>query len=131
MGRTREGGLEHKRRRKCCCERLEMQPQKLLLRVYGRKREGQWTLMCLDFTLAVQAETLEKAQAKLSEQIIEYVNEATVGQDAQHAPYLLRRSAPLRYWLSYYLFSWLSKIRHATRSHLATERALPVVLAGA
>ena len=35
----------------------------LVLRVYGERSNGQWSLICLDFNLAVQADTLPQASA--------------------------------------------------------------------
>ncbi len=74
------------------------------IRIYGERSNGQWTLVCLDFSLAVQDETLSAAKSKLGRQIESYVKEATEGIDSKHRDYLLSRGAPLHYWAKFYVF---------------------------
>jgi predicted RNase H-like HicB family nuclease len=104
-----------------------MRPNDLLLHVYGECQDGQWTLMCLDFTLAVQGDSLAEAEQLLKEQIEMYVREATIGQDAEHAEVLLKRKAPLKYWLKYYLFRTKETITHRRDSHIAKSSSIPMV----
>lgn len=81
-----------------------MKTSRLLLRIYGEKMEGQWSLINLEFSLAAQADTLEEAQRILQSQIKEYVHDALVGQDRAYAgQLLLERRAPMKYWLKYWL----------------------------
>ena len=82
-----------------------MRASKLILRCYAELSESQWQAFCLDFSLAAQADTFEEARAKLDAQIREYVCDALTGQDKEHAPYLMRRRAPLRFWVKYWLAS--------------------------
>lgn len=80
-----------------------------MLLCYGEKDGGQWSLICLDYSLAAQAETFEDAHKKLTDMIADYVAEA-LGPDKEHADYLLKnRKAPLRFWLKYYLAFLMSK----------------------
>lgn len=104
-----------------------MKPNSLLLHVYGERKKGQWTLMCLDFSLAVQSDNLVDAERLLKEQIEMYLRDATVGQDAEHAEILLKRRAPLKYWLMYYLFRFRQSITHRRNSHVAKSRPIPMV----
>lgn len=108
-----------------------MKPNNLLLRIYGERTAGQWTLMCLDFSLAVQSENLDDAKRRLAEQISMYVRDATVGEDAQHAGILLKRRAPLSYWIKFYWFLVRQHIVRRRSSHLAENSALPLVPAAA
>lgn len=108
-----------------------MKAEKLLLRVYGERQDGQWTLLCLDFSLAAQSESLEEAQRLLSEQIAHYVSDATVGVDKEHAEHLLTRRAPLKYWLKFYWQAFWSHIDGQARSRRAVRTAIPLVPAGA
>lgn len=80
-----------------------MRASKLILRCYAELSEGQWQAFCLDFSLAAQADTFEEARAKLDEQIREYVCDALTGQDKEHATYLMRRRAPVLFWVKYWL----------------------------
>jgi hypothetical protein len=79
---------------------------------YAQFDGNQWSAVCLDFTLAAQADTLELAKQKLSLQIDEYIEEAlTIDQD--HARELLSRSAPFSEWAKYYLSYCLLPIQKA------------------
>lgn len=80
-----------------------MKPDCLLLRVYGEKSEGQWSLINLEFSLAAQADTFEEAKAILESQIREYVNDALTGEDRDHAFVLLHRRAPFKYFVKFWL----------------------------
>ena len=108
-----------------------MKTKNLFVRVYGERQHDQWTLMCLDFSLAVQAETLPDAKAKLDQQIRMYLVDALVGQDREHAEDLLCRRAPLQYWLKFYWHYTMMKFREARRTRLAERETLPMVPAAA
>ena len=82
----------------------------LTLRCMGTKDGGQWSLMCLDLCLAVQADSFEEAKKKLERQICEYVTDALVGEDKDYADQLMSRRAPAQYWAQYYLYKTLNKI---------------------
>jgi hypothetical protein len=109
-----------------------MKPSKLLLRIYGECRDQQWTLLCLDYSLAAQADTLQEARKLLSQQIVHYIADATVGQDRDHADVLLRRPAPLKYWLKFYYQRARARVlHHPLRTRRAEFRAVPLVPVGA
>jgi hypothetical protein len=74
----------------------------LILRCLGQRDGDQWVIVCLDFDLAAQAETFERARDLLENQIKCYVRDAMVGQDREHADYLLFRRAPMALWFKYY-----------------------------
>lgn len=97
-----------------------MKANRLLLKIYGEQNEGQWSLMCLDFSLAAQAETLEEAQVLLQSQIKEYLIEALEGQDRAFAPSLLSRRAPAKYWLKWW---WGVAQRKLLKQHNAQQKA--------
>ena len=103
------------------------------VRIYGERHDGQWSLICLNFSLAVQDESLEEAKAKLNSQIASYVKAATVGVDSAHADYLLSRSAPLKYWAKFYLFGAVQAIQNRQKStaHIAARRPMSAMLAAA
>lgn len=104
----------------------------LLLRVYGERHDGQWVLMCLDFSLCVQADSMKEAQSKLREQIIMYIKDATAGPDQEHASMLLRRRAPLKFWIKFYWFRFISQMRgNRKSSHTAALKPMPLVPAAA
>ena len=51
----------------------------------------------------LRADTLAEARFKLNEEIVEYVNAATIGHDAKFFEQLIPRKAPWSAWIKYYL----------------------------
>lgn len=96
-----------------------MRPRQLLLRCYAERNGDLWVAYCLDFTLACQGDTLKEVKAKLDAQIRDYVYDALVGEDREHAEYLLTRRAPARYWLTYWYIRAVGVIARAL--HLARQ----------
>lgn len=90
----------------------------LLVSCYFEERGDRWIGYCLDYSLVTQAASLSEAHDKLMAQIDEYVADALVGEDKQHAAYLLRRSAPAKYWLKFY---WTMLRQHL--NHMAQVSA--------
>lgn len=107
-----------------------MKANQLTLRCFGEKKDGQWTLVCIDLCLAVQATSIEKAKAKLESQIKEYIYDALVGEDKDHAESLLNRKAPLSLVVKYYrntLFVGLSKLTQKVKlRRLSFTETLPL-----
>jgi hypothetical protein len=82
------------------------------LRCYAeREAPCVWVALCLDFDLAAQGETFADARARLDAMINDYVEDALTGEDRAHARSLLNRRAPWRYWLRYYWFALVQKVR--------------------
>ncbi|WP_405126776.1 hypothetical protein [Ralstonia pseudosolanacearum] len=105
-----------------------MKASGLLLKVYGERENDQWTFVCLDFSLAAQGSTINEARQKLEEQIFEYIREATVGEDKEHAATLLRRRAPLKYYAKWYLGMTLLRLFGRKSSHeQAFRESVPMV----
>ena len=104
-----------------------MKNQNHILHFYGELRDKQWTVMCLNFTLAVQAETLPEAKIKIEEQVDLYLKEALDGQDCEYAYELLNRSAPFKYWAKYYWHRSLNAVfkanKYITENHSRTFAA--------
>ncbi len=89
-----------------------MKPNDLILKCFAEYDGESWSAICLDFTLAAQAETFEEAKNKLEVMIIEYVNDALSGEDRPYARQLLSRRAPLSLWLQYYWMRVKNKLCH-------------------
>lgn len=85
----------------------------IILRVYGERQEDQWSLICLEFNLAVQANSLPAAQKKLHSMIVGYLRDALEGEDRDFALDFLNRRAPLSFWVKYYV----AKIRKCLSGH--------------
>lgn len=84
------------------------------VRGYAERQCDQWVAVCLDFTLAAQADTLEEVRSKLDAQIEDYLYDALQGDARAHAYQLLQRRAPLYFWLKYW--SIWSRLRLPTFS---------------
>jgi hypothetical protein len=102
-----------------------MKAPELMLHCMAWKSGDQWIAICLDFDLAAQDDTLSAAKQRLSDQIVSYLKEAIIGEDKEHAGYLLNRRAPMRYWIRYYVCVLAHKLR--VRAN-ACEYSSPVPL---
>lgn len=88
-----------------------MKPNQLTLRCYAEKlSDGQWQAFCLDLCLAAQGESFADVRKKLNDMTREYVYDALAGKDKEFAFKLLRRRAPLQYWVRFYFLLSLQKI---------------------
>ena len=96
-----------------------MKNQNHTLHFYGELRDGQWTVMCLNFTLAAQAESLPEAKLKINQQVDMYLKDAIDGQDRAYAHELLSRSAPAKYWLKYYWHRLTKTLFNVRDGHIA------------
>jgi hypothetical protein len=65
--------------------------------------DGLYVAVCIDLSLAAQANTLDGAQKKLELQIKDYIQEAC--EDAAYTEQLLSRKAPFSLILKYHLLS--------------------------
>ncbi|MEP7185943.1 MAG: hypothetical protein ABI767_08895 [Rhodanobacter sp.] len=92
-----------------------MHAQDMILRCYGEREGDLWVAVCVDLSLAAQAETFEEARAKLHAQIGEYVYNALVGEDRAYASQLLTRKSPLDIRAKYYLYACLSRLARIQR----------------
>ena len=104
-----------------------MKSTELVLRCLAERDGNVWVASCLDLSLAAQGDSLDEVKKKLEQMIFEYVLDATVGEDREHADVLLNRKAPLASWIKYYFVLAQRKIgmlKDASR-HLFTE-ALPL-----
>lgn len=110
-----------------------MKPRSLILRMYGEKQSGQWSLICLDFNLAVQADTLPEAKEKMHSMIKVYLRDALEdGDDSEHANYFLTRRAPVSFWLKYYFLKVIRSIfGKKNGSYMVGSDTIPMLPTGA
>lgn len=93
-----------------------MRPQHLLLRCYARQQGGVWVAVCIDLSLAAQADTYNEARHKLDAQIREYVEDGLVGRDRESARMLLSRKSPLSQRITYHMIGLTDFLRSSCRS---------------
>jgi hypothetical protein len=84
-------------------EGMVMKACKLTVRCYAEPKHDQWQAFCLDFDLAVQGDNFPEVKAKLEAQIVEYVNDALIGEDREYAHELLKRRAPWHMYAKYHV----------------------------
>jgi predicted RNase H-like HicB family nuclease len=89
----------------------------LTIRSYITKQDGLWVGVCIDLSLATQADSLEECRHQLEEQIESYLFDAIEGEDKEFSEQLLNRRAPLSQVLCYHMFSLLALL-HLTRCRL-------------
>jgi hypothetical protein len=95
----------------------------LMIRCLALKEDEQWVAICLPYDLAAQGNTLPEVKGKLEAQIRDYLEDALVGPDREHADYLLHRRAPARYWLLY----WFAGLVNTLRDIKKYETPVPLV----
>ncbi|MDC4238427.1 hypothetical protein [Pasteurella multocida] len=83
-----------------------MKKHRKLIRCMAYEKGNLYIAVCLDLSLAAQADTMNEAIEKLDSQIRDFVEE--VNSDPQYASQLLNRPAPLSLWVKYYWFKFLS-----------------------
>lgn len=77
-------------------------PEKV--RCFAEFKDGHWQAFCLDFTLAVQGDSLQEVKEKLNRQVDMYVREAMT-IDADHAAELFARRAPAMWYAKFHVMS--------------------------
>jgi len=99
------------------------------VRCYTRREANQWVAVCIDLGLAAQGDSAEEVKARLATQMQDYVHEALT-IDRAHAADLLRRKAPLRQCLEYYLICLVQLFggQRIKRARHAFEELLPVAI---
>lgn len=108
-----------------------MHADRLIVRCLAMREGEHWVALCLDFDLAAQGDSFAEVKDRLDAQIIDFVTEAAT-VDREHAPYLLRRKAPLKYRLLYRWFNLRNRlVAHLGNGRSAYERAMPLVPAHA
>lgn len=100
------------------------------VRFFAEKVGPQWQAFCVDLNLAVQADTLPEARAKIIAMVKSYVELAKEQNDPQHQRDMLFRPAPmsiqLRYWYVWvrcHLAKFGNNNHHGDRFSVAFRRA--------
>ena len=75
------------------------------LRCYLKKEGGVWVAVCVDLSLADQSLSKQRAERYLAGQVIEYLRDATTGEDKEFREQLLARRLPFFERIKYYFFN--------------------------
>lgn len=78
------------------------------LRCMAYQQDGVFVAVCLDLSLAAQADTMQEVMVKLEEQIKDYLLEAS--SEPEYARQLLSRKAPASMWFKYWLIALKIKL---------------------
>lgn len=92
-------------------EDRDMRAAQLTLRCLAHREGDEWHAFCIDFSLVACGATFDEARANLEAQIREYVYDALVGEDREHARALLSRRAPLGLVARYYWTAACDRLR--------------------
>ncbi|MCP2041906.1 hypothetical protein L1281_002524 [Neisseria sp. HSC-16F19] len=79
---------------------------KKLIRCMAYKSGSLYVAVCLDLSLAAQADTMEGAINKLDSQVHSLIEEALA--EPKYAYQLLNRPAPLSLWAKYYWLKFMA-----------------------
>lgn len=78
-------------------------PNKFVLRCYGHKTENdRWFGLCLEFNLAIEADSIEQLKSKMRKVVASYIDTILDTNDKESIPELFSRKAPMKDWLIYY-----------------------------
>jgi hypothetical protein len=98
-------------------------PIKLVVRCVAQSvDESQWQAFSLEFGLAAQADSFVEARSKLDGMIQDYLYDALVGEDREHAAELLSRKAPWWVFARYYYADLLAGIGAVIHRSKRTRR---------
>lgn len=78
-----------------------MRENKFQLRCYAEKQGNLFVAVCIDLSLAAQADSMEEARRKLEAQIVDYLHDVLNGPERAHIQDLLPRKSPLSLRLRY------------------------------
>jgi hypothetical protein len=91
----------------------DLSPKNLLLRCYGYKtKKGNYVGVCLEFNLAVEAETTQQLKQKMNQVIKSYVETVLDTEDEESIAQLLNRRAPFFDYLTYQFTCLINFIRN-------------------
>lgn len=103
-----------------------MKSESLVLHCLARRDRDVWVVICVDFDLAAQAESLELAKYKLDEQIKEYLIDVLCGEDREHSFDLLGRKSPLKLRLAFWFYANIvSSLKTSSIANFIKNRFLP------
>lgn len=104
-------------------------PDRLVLRCYGHKiKGGKWFGLCLNFNIAIEADTRKQLKLKMNQALISYIETVLDTDDSASIPELLTRRAPLKDWLLYYKIKLIVFISNFP-DNFTFKEALPFHLA--
>jgi len=89
-----------------------IRPKDLVLRCYGHSVNNKpYIGVCVDLNIAVQADSPDELKKKMGDAIVSYFEAVLDTDDRQSVPGLIRRKAPMRDWVIYYLIKFIVLIR--------------------
>lgn len=93
-----------------------MRGNKFELRCYIEKQGNLFVAVCIDLSLAAQADSMDEARRKLDLQIVDYLNDVLNGPEREHIKDLLPRKAPLSQQLRYQVIRLVCKVERTLAS---------------
>jgi len=84
----------------------QVSPDEFILRCFGKKqKDGTWYGLCLNFDIAVEAQSRDELKVNLKEAILSYLESVRDTDDHESIPALIKRRSPFKdrayyYWLN-------------------------------
>lgn len=94
-----------------------------VIRCYMVKEDSQWIGVCIDFCLAVQADSIDEVKEKLIEQIKDHASDifhAWSSGNMEQARYLSERKAPVSQQIKYFIIKSLYHL-HQLKTMLSLD----------
>lgn len=108
---------------------VNIAPSNLVLRCYGYQIGNKpWIGICLNFNLAVEAESRKELKEKMYEVIISYLEVVFDTSDKDSIPNLLARRAPIKDWFIYSLIKVAVFFSHLPEKFVIFKQAIPIHL---
>jgi hypothetical protein len=106
-----------------------IRPRHLVVSCYGYRLKNQpYTGVCIDLNIAVQADSQDELKKKMNDAIVSYFEAVLNTDDKQSIAPLIRRRAPLRDWVIYYLITFIAFVRQISTNFTFRE-SIPFHLA--
>ncbi|MBS0854943.1 MULTISPECIES: DUF1902 domain-containing protein [unclassified Tatumella] len=89
------------------------------LRCMAYRQDGVFVAVCLDLSLAAQADSMQEATDKLESQVHDYLEE--VFSEPEYAKQMLNRKAPFTLWVKYWLIAFRMMFKKQSNLALFSE----------
>lgn len=87
-----------------------MRSTQFQLRCYVEQQGDLFVAVCIDLSLAAQADSMDQARQKLEAQVVDYLNDVLNGPERAHIQDLLPRKSPFRQRLRYQYIRAMCKL---------------------
>ncbi|SUA91231.1 hypothetical protein [Pandoraea pulmonicola] len=98
-----------------------MRKERILLHVYGERRDAAWTLTCLDLSFSSNATDLIKAKEYVRANAYEYLQGKLIGENIQFPAVIVSANFVSKRKMKYWLARLWQHFDGRTRDHIYDE----------